>query len=306
MRTMKSGFSPTYHATMEFLFAPACPDGRTLALDLARITVGLGVHLLACGGASLLRRLRRRVRVPEPRPAETLRGAPAPDDLVLPWARAPRTLLDNLLIGSRLADLEPTLDNSFIFRATRSGRKRIVARNPGMKGWLRANAPSVTYSTAMHYKKLATRLRQVCGLDSRIPLEWILPAGDSSATAIPANLRRHCADARARLARLLSENPKLTALVRAVDRKLGILRMVTVRRARPRKGPCSGPRKRAETTGFSLMSQVRRNGLAAGLGERRLGDFAAAVRRVLADPAPDPAALRLRRDLLGCLRAPLQ
>ena len=305
MRAMKSGFSPTYHATMEFLFAPACPDGRTLALDLARVTVGLGVHLLASGGAALLRRLRRRVRVPEPRPAETLRGAPSPDDLLDPWSRPARTLRDNLLIGSRLADLEPTLDNSFVFRTSRTGRKRIVARNPGIKGWLRANAPSVTYSTAMHYKKLATRLRQVCGLDSRISLEWLL-SGSDGASSIPPALRRHCAEARSRLDRLLAAHPRLTALVRAVDRKLGILRMVTVRRARPRKGPCPGARKRAGTPGFSLMSQVRRNGLAAGLGERRLGDFASAVRRVLADPAPDPAAMRLRRDLLDCLRAPLR
>ena len=304
---MKTDFSPTYYATMEFLFAPACPDGRTLALDLARITVGLGVHLLACGGAALLRRLRRHVRVSEPRPAETLRGTPTPDDLILPWHRAPRTLLDNLRIGSRLADLEPTLDNSFVFRTGRTGRKRIVARNPGIKGWLRDNAPTVTYSTAMHYKKLATRLRQVCGLDSRIPLEWILSSPSSNdAPHIPPSLRRHCAEAKSRLDRLLSKHPKFTALTRAVDQKLGILRMVTVRRARPKKAHPPSTRKHTQMPDFSLMSQVRRNGLAATLGERRLGDFATAIRRVLAAPAPDPATRRLQQDLLSCLRTPVQ
>ena len=61
---------------------------------------------------------------------------------------------------------------------------RIVARQPGLKGWLRSNTPDIKYSTAMHYKKLATRLRQLIGLDARGPLEWLLPDNAEDLSAL--------------------------------------------------------------------------------------------------------------------------
>ncbi len=299
---------------------------------LALFTAAVGVHLLAYGSASLLRRIHNHFNPPPPpappKPSPSLRGTPTPEDIADLWDLSPRALATRLRIGSRLADLKPTLDNTFVFKDSRRTRHRIVARQPGLKGWLLSNTPGIKYSTAMHYKKLATRLRQLIGLDVRIPLEWLLPGDECGAaqlSALPLADRRAVATARRKLNALLTDNPKYSHLVLAVEQKLGIMRMATIRYIQPPKpGRGHGRRKgvkQRKSQGFSLVS---RDGSTCGEGEGaglpgevvyggkrimldggRTAAFWDAIRRILGEPEPDPATFRLQRDIQRWLAAPL-
>jgi hypothetical protein len=272
----------------------------------------LAAHILWYGGKTLLDRIRRRVSPPEPLPPAapqapvSLRGVPTPDDVKDAWYADPRTLAARLRIGSRLADLEPTLDARFVFRKSRAGSRRIVARQPGLKGWLRKNAPGVTYSTAMHYKKLATRLRQLIGLDARIPLEWLLPDNEEDLSSLSSGDRQSAAAARTKLSRLLADNPKITHLVRAVESKLGIMRMVTIRRIQAPRPGRGKPRKKRKRSNNPLISRVTRGGFSARADEVRTQAFWDAIRRILGERNPDPETRRLQSDIRDWLNAPLQ
>ena len=235
-----------------------------------------------------------------------LRGKFTPEDIEEAWVLDPRTLCGRLRIGSRLADLEPTLDSRFLFRKSRSGSRHICARRPGMKGWMKKHVPSVKYSTAMHYKKLATRLRQLIGLDARIPLEWLLPDNDEALPALPAADRKTLDAARTKLARLLEENPKVTRLVRAVEQKLGIMRMVTIRHIQPPKPGRGRRRKTKENPMDSLISRVSRGGMEVMADAGRSRAFWEAIRKVLGETEPDAETRRLQSDIRDWLNAPLE
>ena len=294
-------------------------DGTGLAeqaafpLRLAGFTAVLGAHLLCHGARSLLRRIRNHCNPPTPpalpKPSPSLRGTPSPEDVRAVWGAAPRDLLARLRIGSRLADLEPTLDNTFVFKENRAGRRRIAARRPGLKGWLRKNTPEVKYSTSMHYKKLATRLRQLVGLDARIPLEWLLPDIDSLPSplaSLPLSDRRALDVARKKLHDVLAGTPKYTRLVRTVEQKLGIMRMVTIRRIQPPKPGRGHHRKPKKSPMNPLVSRISLHGLSATVDEARSAAFWDAVRKILGEQNPDPAIRRLQSDIRDWLNAPLQ
>ena len=294
------------------------PFGRTASANLAGLAFGtvlftgaLAAHLAFYGGRALLARIRRHVSPPEPLPpavpqvAVSLRGKPTPEDIEAVWELSPRTLPDRLRIGSRLADLEPTLDSRFVFKKTRNGTRRIAARQPGLKGWMKKHVPSVKYSTAMHYKKLATRLRQFVALDARIPFEWILPDNEEDLSALSASDRQSAAAARTKLARLLAENPKYTRLVRAVESRIGIMRMVTIRRIQPPKPGRGRRRKPKENPNDSLISRVSRAGFSFAADEARAKAFWDAVRSILGETNPSPETRRLQSDIRDWLNAPL-
>ncbi len=282
-------------------------------LQFAGFTAVLGTHLLWYGGKSLVRRIHNHFNPPPPpappKPSPSLRGTPSPEDIQEVWDTEPRDLHARLRIGSRLADLEPTLDNRFIFKTNRAGRRRIAARQPGLKGWLRKNAPDIKYSTAMHYKKLATRLRQLVGLDARIPVEWLLSSSEDGArriAALPAADREAAAAAQAKLRRLLAEHPKYTDLARTVEQKLGIMRMATIRRIQPPKPGRGHRRKPAENPTNPLVSRVRMDGWGASVDPARAEAFWDAVRKVLGEQTPDPETRRLQSDIRAWLNAPIQ
>ena len=260
----------------------------------------------------MVARIRHHVSPPEPsvskapQEAVSLRGAPTPEDVEEAWDTDPRTLCGRLRIGSRLADLEPTLDSRFVFKKSRNGSKRICARQPGLKGWMKKNVPYVKYSTAMHYKKLATRLRQLIGLDVRIPLEWLLPDNEEEIPFLSAADRQMAAQAKAKLSRLLEENPKVTRLTRAVEQRLGIMRMVTIRRIQPPNPGRGRRRKTLENPKNPLISQVEGAGVAVGAGEERERAFWDAVRRVLGERDADAETRRLQSDIRDWLNAPLE
>ncbi len=282
------------------------------AFSLAMFTGALTVHLLWYGGKALVDRIRRHVSPPEPSTAAapqapvSLRGIPTPEDIEDVWDLDPRTLAGRLRIGSRLADLEPTLDSRFLFRKTRSGSRRIAARQPGLKGWMRKHVPDIKYSTAMHYKKLATRLRQLIGLDPRIPLEWLLPDNEEPLPDLSPADRASADQARAKLARLLADNPKYTHLLRTVESKLGIMRMVTIRRIQPLRPGRGRRRKPQENPKNPLISRASHAGYCAAADAERGAAFWDAVRGILGEQNPDEETRRLQSDIRRWLNAPLQ
>ena len=178
-------------------------------------------------GRALLDEIRRRNRLAAPSPSTpSLRSTPTPAELEADCETSPRTLAIRLRLGSRLADLEPTLDRG-LQRKSKTGRIR--GRAPGLKGYITDTRLSVSYRTLMRYKLLAVRIRQLLSLDARLPLEWLLP-GACPDQDLPADLRPQYATARRRLARLLREHPNFDRLRKHVDAKLGMPELLAVRR----------------------------------------------------------------------------
>jgi hypothetical protein len=162
----------------------------------------------------------------ELRPTPSLRGTPQPADIDEIWTLKPRTLLDRLRLGSRLLDLEPSVDNTFVFSENRqSGRREIIARHSGIKGWLLDHCPTVAYTTAMAWKKLASRLKTLCGAPANIPLEWLLPDAPeiSSLTQDPA-VAAAIEAGRKRLSGFLEEGKSIVGLQKLAERKMNIIR----------------------------------------------------------------------------------
>ncbi len=248
-------------------------------------------------GAWCIGEIGRQIRIREKRPASpSLRGTPTPADIAAPWTAAPRTLRDRLRLGSRLADLDPTLDHTISRTTLPNGKTVFRARPGGMKGWLADRRVGVPYSTVMRYKKLAQRLRMVLGLDDRLPLEWLvdgLPAGQ----ALPPDLLAQCQSARRRLGRLLRENPNLKALSLAAEKALGIVRLVAVRKAP--KGRLGAHRKNGKQRGFSVISPIH----SVTVTPERIEATKSAIARILQASCLSGPALhlqnRLRRWLAG-------
>ena len=209
-----------------------------IALGLVPLVLGVSVAAFTVfaateTGLAIVRELKRRQRLREKLPeSPSLRGAPTPAELAADIGTQPRTLVVRLRLGSRLADLEPTLDTSMRgFKKLGNGQKRFKSHAPGMKGWLADHRIPGNYSTLVRYKKLAQRLRQLLDLDDRLPLEWLLPDTPSDHD-LPADLRDPCATARRRLARLLREHWNFSRLQKHVEAKLGIPQLLSARRAR--------------------------------------------------------------------------
>ena len=218
-------------------------------------------------GAWAIGELRRQARLREKRPeSPSLRGTPT------------------------TADLDPTLDRTIARRTLRNG-KTVIRSNPGgIKQWLSDRRVAVPYSTVMRYKKLAQRLRLLLALDDRIPLEWVmdgLPAGRT----LPGGLDGPFSAARRRLAGLLRENRSLASLVRSVEAKLGIVRLVAVRRVKGGRGKRCG--KRMKTECFSAISRNR----AARATPERTEATKEAILRVLAEENPTGGVRHLQNRL---------
>lgn len=195
-------------------------------------TLAFTTFLATATGRTILGALRNRARETAPPPSlpatPSLRGAPSPEELTDDCLACPRTLWLRLRLGSRLADLAPTLDSTPRYNTTKTGARRIASRGPGFKGWLAANRIPATYGTLLRYRRLATRLRRHLDLDERIPLEWLLP-GNSPIQPIPRDLQPQCAAAKRRLSRLLRTHRNFSRLQKYVDEALGIPRLLRVR-----------------------------------------------------------------------------
>ena len=246
--------------TLSFLHNCARDAGPQLGNNDWMVLAALTPPILAAFalteiGTWCIDEIARQIRIREKRPASpSLRGTPTPNDIVAPWSASPRTLRDRLRIGSRLADLDPTLDHTISRTTLPSGKTVFRARPGGMKGWLTDRRVAVPYSTVMRYKKLAQRLRQLFSLDDRLPLEWLIDGLPATQT-LPASLLSQHRTAARRLSAILRENPTLAALTLYTEKKLGILRLVTVRKAR--HGRRSATSKPSKTPNFSVISRDR-------------------------------------------------
>ena len=185
----------------------------------------LGSWIVGSTGRAILSELRRRARLRAPRaPSPSLRGTPTPEEFATDAEVRPRTLAVRLRIGSRLADLAPTLDRGNHYDVSPTGAKRIRGRGRGVRGWLADNRVGMNYSTLMRYMRLAIRLRALLGLDERLPLEWLLPGAAASAE-VPKALQAQYATAKRKLARLLRDHWYFSRLQTYVDRALGLRRL---------------------------------------------------------------------------------
>jgi hypothetical protein len=179
-----------------------------------------GVH-------ALMRRILYSTSQRETAPTPSLRGAPERKDIDSVWSEAPRTMLSALRLGSRLLDLEPTVDNSRVWKENpHSGRREVVFRHAGIKGWMQRNCPAVPYSTAMRYKKLASRLRTLCGVPGNIPLEWLLPDSPMPpAEGLDAKTFSAIEKGRQAMEKILAETKSLRGLDRVVEKRMNLVRL---------------------------------------------------------------------------------
>ncbi len=185
----------------------------------------LGSWVADATGRAILSALRRRARRRAPRPpSPSLRGTPTPDAFAADAAVRPRTLAVRLRIGSRLADLVPTLDRGNHYDVSPTGARRIRGRGRGVRGWLEDNRVGMNYSTLMRYLRLTVRLRALLGLDERLPLEWLLP-GAAASEEVPPALQAQYASAKRKLARLMREHWNFSRLQAHVDGALGLRRL---------------------------------------------------------------------------------
>ena len=249
-------------------------------LDILSIPAFFSLMLAQRGARALMARILRAVQKRETAPSPSLRGTPDSDDIDTAWRIVPRTIQDALRIGSRLLDLEPTVDNSFVWKEnSRSGRREIVARHAGIKGWLQLHCPTVQYKTAMRYKKLASRLRTICGVPGNVPLEWLLPdtpvppsdgLNDQTLSIIEKG--------RKELSEILSETTSLRGLDRLAAQRMDIVKI---------------PRKSRE---ISLISQKAKTGKSrASLSRGRKGNSSQKTRNAAlqtSNPALKPTASR--------------
>jgi hypothetical protein len=210
----------------------------------------LGYTIADTTGRAILSELRRRARLRAPHPdSPSLRGRPTAKELADDAAEHPRTLAIRLRLGSRLADLAPTLDSGNHYDISSTGAKRIRGRGRGMRGWLADNRVPLNYSTLMRYMRLAVRLRALLELDARLPLEWLLPG--ATPTELPHDLQSQHAAAKRRLARLLRNHWNFSRLQRHVDEALGLRHLPRPRRtASARQDEVPPANTRCELAGF--------------------------------------------------------
>ena len=105
----------------------------------------------------------------------TVARCPEPNDLRVAWNFRNDSEKTKLRLGGLLQDLECYVNNDLIVIYIRKKRK-IVRRNPGIKGWIKENCPELLrfYTTLMRFKSKAMRFRQYAGLQDPIPLSVIL------------------------------------------------------------------------------------------------------------------------------------
>jgi hypothetical protein len=139
----------------------------------------------------------------------------------------------------------------------------------------------------MRYKKIAQRLRRVLELDDRLPLEWAMSGLPENQSLAP-DLASRLAAASRHLAKILRESPSLAALSREVERKLGIVRLVTVRKARRKNG-----KRTMKNKEFSVISRGRMANISPG----RVESTKAAMAQVLRAKNLVGSALHLQNRL---------
>ena len=183
-----------------------------------------GVRLAAKGVLAVKSRLDRAKYLRHSAETAEKSGTPSPTDVAAAWRipRAPRTPAAALLLGDQLLAIEAP--SAALHQIGPDGRCHLVSRGGGLKEWLHNAAPTIPYSTATRYRRLAAHLRQWLQLSPEIPLSWLFPTAPSPATLTPsAPLRRTLARARRAFCTLLADYPSLARLQRRLETDLGLL-----------------------------------------------------------------------------------
>jgi hypothetical protein len=147
------------------------------------VGVGCGVYMLSRYISSGLLQKRQQKRLAglrhqneqrrRIRKARSLNPPPSLESLLAQWHKTRDSVEDMLRFGAMLLDLEPAVDNGLVIDEE-DGRGHIRGRKPGIKGWLADHCPQIGYKTAMRYKSLALKAREVAGLAAPIPATWAL------------------------------------------------------------------------------------------------------------------------------------
>ena len=97
---------------------------------------------------------------------------PTPEDLRDAWAHRKDSGEAMIRLGGMLHDLACYVDSCLKFDAD----GRVVGRNGGIRGWVRACVPELEgkYKTLMRYKAMAMRLRQATGTEDPVPTAALL------------------------------------------------------------------------------------------------------------------------------------
>ena len=105
----------------------------------------------------------------------TAAGLPTPAQITARFkTKRRKTLTQALEIGAMLLAITPTLDA----RRIHSASGRVGGRSGGLKAWLAQYCPTVGYSSASHYRKLAERFLnflQVGTTHATWAMSWIMP-----------------------------------------------------------------------------------------------------------------------------------
>lgn len=151
-------------------------------------------------------------------PRRRLLSCPTPAEVMAQWhkVRGQRNPLEALKFGAMLLNVTQYVDASPIYNSY----GRVVARHPGVKGWLKDNCEEITYVTAMGYRKFAEVVTQVIQLPEYLPLEWVLPgteALDKTRNLNPENQRFFKTKAREMLRLIAVCRERLVALLADVS-----------------------------------------------------------------------------------------
>ena len=105
----------------------------------------------------------------------TSAGLPTPAQVTARFkTKRKKTLTQALELGAMLLALTPTLDA----RRVRAADGQLGGRGRGLKGWLAQYCPTVGYSSASHYRKLAERFLNYLQFEkanASWTMSWILP-----------------------------------------------------------------------------------------------------------------------------------
>jgi hypothetical protein len=152
--------------------------GGNLFYALAESIVFAGVVVAAapfCLAKTLIDQGIARAKMREMTQKMTAAGLPTPAQVTARFkTRRKKTLTQALELGAMLLAITPTLDAS----RPHAADGRVRGRASGLKGWLAQYCPTVSYSSASRYRKLAERFLVFLQFDTaQAPwaMSWIMP-----------------------------------------------------------------------------------------------------------------------------------
>ena len=150
--------------------------------------------------------------------AVSVNEPPEPEAVLAQYekARGRGRVEEKIRLGSMLLDAEASVDSSL----RRDEYGTIVGRNPGLRGWLAENCPSLMkhYATLLGYRRLAAEFRDAHDLADPCPAALLLEEEPEAEKKLPPKQRAALPAARRRARERLKEPEAAT--VKAFTEKL--------------------------------------------------------------------------------------